>query len=86
MTLGNYLGDMLMKSINNKKFFTLIIPIAIIILSKNVLAACPTCIGIINDNSPKFFSDDAYLSDRPNQTQTNTIKEETATLFYGEKK
>jgi hypothetical protein len=32
--------------------------------------ACPTCIGVIEHNSPKFFSNDAYRSVQENQSDT----------------
>ena len=53
----------------------------VLILFTSVLCgtgiACPTCIGVIGQNSPKFFSNDAYTAapvqeDQTDQTQLST--------------
>jgi len=52
-----------------------IVVLWMIILSGTSIA-CPTCIGVIGQNSPKFFSNDAYKSEhtmQENQTDISQI-------------
>jgi hypothetical protein len=38
------------------------VPLLMSVLCGGTVIACPTCIGAIEHNSPKFFSNDAYSS------------------------
>ena len=38
------------------------VPLLMTVFCSGTVIACPTCIGAIDHNSPKFFSNDAYRS------------------------
>lgn len=38
-----------------------------------VAIACPTCIGVIEHNSPKFFSNDAYQAIQENHSDNGHL-------------
>jgi len=55
------------------------VPLFMSALCGGTVIACPTCIGTIQHNSPKFFSNDAYQSThhtQPDQIASSIIEKE----------
>ncbi len=50
------------------------VPLIMSVVCGGTVIACPTCIGTIEHNSPKFFSNDAYQTkDHLQPDQTNHV-------------
>ena len=67
-----------MKNITDCLIIVRIIGVSLLmnIFCGGVAIACPTCIGTIAHDSPKFFSDDAYQSQQQVQGHAAIIQKE----------
>lgn len=73
-----FLGGFMMKNITGCSIVLRIIVVSLCmnIFCSSSISACPTCIGTIDYNSPKFFSDDAYQSQQQVQGHSALMQKE----------